>query len=256
MRKDARLGQHFLKNFAYAAKLAHAAGIQKGDTVLEIGPGKGVLTKALLETSARVVAIEKDPALVQVLRGKFAEAIAEQRLDIVEADVRDFDSGTIEGGYVLAANIPYYITGEIIRQFLTTGNQPRTMALLVQREVAQRIVSEKESILSLSVKAYGAPKIAGRVNRKHFSPAPAVDSAIIVIEHISKEFFREISEEHFFKVVRSGFAAKRKLLSNNLSAVFGKEGATNALHACGVPGKARAEEVGLETWRCIAERLP
>ena len=157
--------------------------------------------------------------------------------------------------YTVAANIPYYITGEIIRQFLTAQHQPSTMALLVQKEVAQRIVAQKESILSLSVKAYGTPKIVAKVSRKHFSPPPSVDSAILLIENISRDFFAEISEEDFFTVVRAGFAAKRKMLANNLSTVFPKQKVLEALAACGVPEKARAEDVALGEWKALTKKL-
>lgn len=252
-RKGARLGQHFLKNFAYAAKLAHAAGITPGDTVLEIGSGKGVLTKALLAQGCRVVAIEKDEMLVNVLREKFSDAVKSGTLEVIAEDVRDFIPR--EGDYIVAANIPYYITGEIIRKFLTAQHQPRTIALLVQKEVAQRIVSKKESILSLSVKAYGTPKIVARVNRKHFSPSPSVDSAILVIENISKRFFGDILEEQFFKVVRAGFASKRKMLAGNLSRMFDKEKVAAAFATCGIPDTARAEEVALTKWKSLSAVL-
>ncbi len=250
----ARLGQHFLKNSAYAAKLAHAAGIQQSDTVLEIGPGKGILTTALLK-HGRVVAIEKDASLVHFLQEKFADALSENRLEIIEGDVRDFDPHTILGAYVLAANIPYYITGEIIRTFLTTEHPPRTMALLVQKEVAQRITATKESILSLSVKAYGTPRIVSRVNKKHFSPPPSVDSAILVIENISKNFFDSISEEDFFRVVRAGFASKRKTLGNTLGVAFGKARALEALGGCDIAQSERAENVPLHLWKRLTEIL-
>ena len=198
--RGARLGQHFLKHGWAARALAHAAGIRSGETFLEIGPGKGILTKELL-TLAPVVAVEKDGALVEQLKLTFAEDIATGRLRLVEGDVRDFSPtgyGLQATGYVVAANIPYYITGEIIRQFLTADTQPRAMALLVQKEVAQRIVSMKESILSLSVKAYGTPRLVEKVSRTHFSPPPSVDSAILAVNNISRTFFDCISEESFF----------------------------------------------------------
>ncbi len=253
-RKGARLGQHFLKNAAYARTLAHAAGIKAGDTVIEIGPGKGMLTKALLESGARVIAIEKDEALAEVLRGRFPQEIARNELQIIVGDARDFMPQEKE--YIVAANIPYYITGEIIRKFLTAENPPRTMALLVQKEVAQRIVAKKESILSLSVKAYGTPRIAARVNRKHFSPPPSVDSAILVIENISKTFFDDISEEDFFTIVRAGFASKRKMLKNNLGSRFQVSGFREAFKVCGISETARAEDVRLDQWKCLVRFLP
>jgi 16S rRNA (adenine1518-N6/adenine1519-N6)-dimethyltransferase len=167
----------------------------------------------------------------------------------------DVDSVDLSGGYVLAANIPYYITGEIIRQFLTAQTQPRTMALLIQKEVAKRITSTKESILSLSVKAYGTPRIVEKVSRTQFSPPPSVDSAILAVTNISKDFFIDISEDSFFTVVRAGFASKRKFTANNLSVVFDKEKVRSAMLSLSISEKARAEDISLAQWKEMAKVL-
>ncbi len=251
-RRGARLGQHFLKHAWAASALAHAVPLAGEETILEIGPGKGVLTRELLKRGD-VVAVEKDAVLVETLRETFAEEIQVGRLRIVEKDIRDFDPGTIKTSYVVAAIIPYYITGEIIRQFLTAEHQPHAMALLVQKEVADRIVARdgKESILSLSVKVYGEPRIVARVGRSHFSPPPSVDSAILVIENISKKLFKDISEEQFFAVVRAGFASKRKLAANNLSTLWDKEFGHDVLSQCGIEAQARPEDINLEQWKCL-----
>ena len=226
--------------------------------MLEIGPGEGALTRELLARGARVIAVERDPKLVTVLHNTFTGDIAEERLTVVEQDVRDFDPrehGLTQGAYTLAANIPYYITGDIIRRFLTTEAQPTAMALLMQKEVAERIArSKKESLLSLSVKAYGTPRFIKKVSRGNFSPPPSVDSAILSITNISRAFFDTISEEAFFGLLRAGFAAKRKLLSSNLAA-FGKPRVMEAFQTCGVPEKARAEDIALDTWRRLAAHL-
>ena len=257
-----RLGQHFLKTPWAARALAQAVGIGAKDTVLEIGPGKGALTRELLKTGARVVAIEKDEILADFLREKFAVEIASGLLTMVPGDIRDISPEELDlkdGTYVVAANIPYYITGEIIRQFLTTRAKPRAMALLVQKEVEQRIVSKRESLLSLSVKAYGMPRVAAKVSRKNFSPPPAVDSAILVIESISTDFFKDLSEERFFKTIRAGFAQKRKFLVNNLAMQFRKSEMLEAFRACNVDNMVRAENVPLETWKCLVratEKIP
>lgn len=265
MKKGARLGQHFLKAPWAARALARAIPLAENDLILEIGPGKGALTRELLLTGKRIVAIEKDETLVKGLHERFADEIRSGALTIIKGDVRDLYKGAAlvdsprphlgKQGYVVAANIPYYITGEIIRQFLTAKSQPRAMALLVQKEVAQRIVSKRESILSLSVKAYGTPRIVKRVPRGNFSPAPNVDSAIILIKNISRAFFKDIDESAFFKVVRAGFSSKRKLLANNLAALFGKEKTLAALSACGVMERSRAEDVPLHEWKCLAQEL-
>ncbi len=254
-RTGAKLGQHFLIHSWAARALAHAIPLERTETYVEIGPGKGMLTRELL-TLGPVVAIEKDPELVGKLRTTFQEHIASGRLRLVEDDVRNVTAESLGlEAYIVAANIPYYITGEIIRQFLTATVQPRALALLVQKEVAQRIVSATESILSLSVKAYGKPRITDKVPKKHFSPAPKVDSAILVIEHVSKDFFGDVSEADFFRAVRAGFASRRKFVSNNLAVAFGKEKALAALARSGIPQKARAETIHVEEWKGITRAL-
>ena len=258
MRKGARLGQHFLKNPHYAELLVREAGVTAQDTVLEIGPGEGALTRFLVQAAKKTIAIEKDEVLATKLHETFANEIANGGLQIISGDVRDFnpDSWQLKAGsYVLAANIPYYITGELIRKFLETPAQPRTIAFLVQKEVAQRIVSDKESILSISVKAYGEPRIAAKVSKGNFNPPPNVDSAILVIENISKKHFANVSEEQFFEIVRTGFASKRKLLLSNLSIKFDKEKVAAAFSHHAIDPKARAETIHLHGWLGIAQSL-
>lgn len=253
-RTGARLGQHFLKHGWAARALARAASVRPGETILEIGPGKGILTRELLKEGA-VLAIEKDEALAEKLRETFAAEIADGRLRLIEGDIRDFDPAQVKGDYVVAANIPYYITGEIIRQFLTAAHQPRALALLVQKEVAKRIIDTKGSLLSLSVKAYGTPRLVEKVPRKHFSPPPSVDSAIILIDDISNAFFSGITEEQFFAILHAGFAQKRKMLMGNLVGHYDKGIVVDAFAAAQVPEKARAEEVSLEQWGKLAKKL-
>lgn len=251
----ARLGQHFLIHSWAARALAHAASPRAGETILEIGPGKGILTRELL-TLGPVVAVEKDESLVSLLHETFSPEIASGRLHLVADDVRNIRPGALGvDSYVVAANIPYYITGEIIRQFLTAKKQPRAMALLIQKEVAQRIVSEKGSILSISVCAFGNPRIVEKVPKKHFSPQPSVDSAILAIDNISRNFFSSLEEEFFFRVVRAGFSSKRKLLSSNLSNVFEKGLVKSVMSKSGIGEKARAEDVLLQQWKKLAEGL-
>ncbi len=264
-RGGAKLGQHFLTGTWAARKLVEAVDVRPEETILEIGPGKGALTKELLATGAKVVAVEKDEYLARALELWKSDF---HNLEVVAADIRDFDSMRFNlnpGGYVVAANIPYYITGEIIRQFLETETQPRAMALLVQKEVAERIVARdgKESILSLSVKAYGTPKIVAKVSRGNFSPPPSVDSAILLVGDISKKFFTlnnvegfgDLEEKVFFKVVKAGFASKRKFLSSNLAVSFQVSAVRDAFNTCGINPKARAEDLPLLKWRKLAEFL-
>jgi 16S rRNA (adenine1518-N6/adenine1519-N6)-dimethyltransferase len=139
--------------------------------------------------------------------------------------------------------------------FLTAPHQPSALAFLVQKEVAERIArTKKESILSLSVKAYGMPKYVRTVTKGNFSPPPSVDSAILAITNISRKNFKNVSEEKFFSVVKAGFAQKRKTLAGNLKKIFG-ERSESALAACGIPEKARAEDVPLQKWLALTIRL-
>lgn len=246
----ARLGQHFLKNPQVARALVEAARITASDTVLEIGPGGGALTRELLASGAHVIAVEKDPQLAAALRKN-----APKNLQIIEGDIRDVSPDSLglgEREYIVAANIPYYITGEILRQCLSAQHQPKHMALLVQKEVAERIIARdgKESILSLSVKVFGNPRIVRAVSRGNFNPPPSVDSAILAIDSISRANLENTDETLFFSLVRAGFSSKRKLLVRNLEKVLNGR-AREACATCAIPENARAEDVPLARWLCL-----
>jgi 16S rRNA (adenine1518-N6/adenine1519-N6)-dimethyltransferase len=253
--RGAKLGQHFLNAQWVARDLVKSVHIND-EPVIEVGPGRGALTKELLAQGARVIAIEKDTELVPVLQETFKDEMQKKQLTVIEGDIRDVtpDSLGIEK-YVVAANIPYYITGEIIRHFLTAPKQPRAMSLLIQKEVAERIVARdgKESILSLSVKAFGKPSIVAKVPAGCFNPPPRVDSAILLVEDISRDFFDTIKEEDFFKVIKAGFASKRKMLAGNLKGLFGDSAAV--LKECGIDVKIRAEDVKLDQWKLLVSKL-
>ena len=264
MQAKKSLGQNFLTSTAARAHIIEAGTLSASDTVLEIGPGKGFLTEALLATGARVVAIEKDDRMIPYLSEKFAAEISAGKLKIIHGDVLEFSpetSGLAAGKYKLIANIPYYLTGAIFRKFFEEKNQPERMVLMVQKEVAERIVARdgKESILSVSVKAYGEPHIVSIVKAGSFVPAPNVDSAIIAIENISKKNFAAtgVSEEKFFNTVRAAFAGKRKMLAGNLrtNLVVPQEKIEKAFQELGLDPKIRAEDVPVELWIKIAERI-
>jgi 16S rRNA (adenine1518-N6/adenine1519-N6)-dimethyltransferase len=260
IQKKKSLGQHFLHNAHYLEAVVKAAAIKKGSVVVEIGPGEGTLTAVLLAHGARVVAVEKDRRLIPILKEKFAQEIKNKKLAVVEADALKFDTaGHIKGDYTVVGNIPYYITGALIRKYLTNKHQPETLVFLIQKEVAERITHHgaaskkaKESILSLSVQAYGMPKYVTTVPRGAFAPAPKVDSAILAVTGISrKHFSKKRQEERFFELVRAGFAQKRKLLKRNLESILGK-GAGEALTKAGIAENARAEDVPLLKWLALS----
>lgn len=245
------LGQHFLTNTNIVSSIVDAGEVSARDTVLEIGPGRGVLTEELLKREAKVIAVEKDAELLPFLEEKFKKEIANNRLVLINDDILTFQ---IPDSYKLIANIPYYITGAIIRKFLTAEHQPSKMVLLVQKEVAERIVArdKKESLLSISVKAYGIPKYIKTVKAGSFTPPPNVDSAILLIEDITRDLFQGVSEDRFFEILHAGFAHKRKQLFGNLRAVFDEKFLEERLKRCSIHKNARAEDLSLNDWKNLA----
>lgn len=252
------LGQNFLKNHAVVREMITAGEATPGESIVEIGPGRGILTAELLRAGAKVIALEKDDALVPLLQEKFAPEIENGQLILLHKDALKFEPASCKlksGGYKLIANIPYYITGEILRYFLTLEAQPSLAVLMVQKEVADRIAARdgKESILSLSVKCYGEPKYIKTVKAQNFSPAPNVDSAILLIKNISRKVFQEIDEQKFFTIVKTGFAQKRKKLFSNLlkTDIHEREKLAQTFQTCKISENARAEDISLEQWKCL-----
>jgi len=251
------LGQNFLKSGTILDKIINAGNVGRDDPVLEIGPGEGALTEKLLNSAKKVVAIEKDDRLIKLLQDKFAENIKNGSFELIHADVLDIDLNTLNlktKTYKLIANIPYYITGQIFRKFLSGPIQPSKMVVLVQKEVAQRAVARdgKESLLSISIKIYGEPKMMGVVARGNFNPVPNVDSAILLVDNISKNFFTDFTEEVFFKVLKAGFAHKRKQLLGNLKDLIKNgEKVSEILKKCKIDEKIRAEDLKKEDWAKI-----
>jgi 16S rRNA (adenine1518-N6/adenine1519-N6)-dimethyltransferase len=246
MRAKKSLGQNFLMHARIAERIALTASLAPDAVVFEIGPGTGMLTRELLKLSKKVIALEADHELFEELQTDFSDEIANGRLELIYGDIRTFDIASLPKGYSLVANIPYYLTGEIFRMFLASSNQPRAMTLLVQKEVAARVArSEKESILSLSIKAYGDPAYEFTVPRGAFRPAPKVDSAVLTVRDISrKNFASNAAEERFFALLHAGFAHKRKFVRSNLIA--------EGLSAGDISEKARAEDLPLSVWLTLA----
>lgn len=250
LQKKKSLGQHFLRAKNYLAAVADAAKIAEGELVLEIGPGEGTLTEELLARGARVVAVEKDHRLIPFLQEKFAG----QNFEVHEADALEFAiSAHVQGPYKVVGNIPYYITGALIKNFLSAEQQPSTLVFLIQKEVAERIArSHKESILSLAVKAYGEPTYVKTVPAGAFSPPPKVDSAILAVHGISRKHFNDKThEQRFFDLLHKGFGSKRKFLASNLKPMLG-ERVNEALSQANIADKARAEDVPLQSWLTLA----
>lgn len=267
------LGQNFLKSEPALNMMCEAGRVNGEDIIIEIGPGKGALTSKLLAKAGKIIAIEKDRGLIEILNEKFVDEIKNNKLEIIEGDCLDFNPDKYFGNknYKIIANIPYNITGAIIKKFLSeVDNKPELMTLLVQKEVAERIVARdnKESILSLSVKAYAEPKYIMKVHKRFFSPSPKVDSAIILINKISNKNFKNKTEEDlFFKIIKLGFAHKRKVLIKNLEVGLPeikylevglpnmREKLEGIFEKLKIDNKSRAEDLNFNTWIEILQIL-
>ncbi len=250
------LGQNFLHAPQVIMAMVHAAEISADSIILEVGPGKGALTEKLLVTGATIIAIEKDDRAIPFLSEKFKDEIEKGKLKIIHGDILEMDPSSLglnANQYKIVANIPYYISGEFLRKFLTSDIYPERIVVMLQKELAKRIVDEKGSLLSMSVKVYGQPKYVTAVPRKFFRPIPNVDSAVLSIDKISKNFFVDtrIDENFFFEVLKAGFAHKRKVLIKNLSEKIDSETLKTIWKNENWSITKRAEELKLEDWKKI-----
>ncbi|MEK7520178.1 MAG: 16S rRNA (adenine(1518)-N(6)/adenine(1519)-N(6))-dimethyltransferase RsmA [Patescibacteria group bacterium] len=259
VRPNKLLGQHFLVNQGIIVKIISAAALNRGDVVVEVGPGRGALTFALAHACKKVIAVEKDRALAQELREKCAhENIV--NVEVVTGDILKFlapPSLLLPPRYVVVANIPYYLTSALVRALLEQKRTPDTITLMMQKEVAQRMCARngKESILSLSVKFYAEPKVLFSVSRGSFFPPPTVDSAVIRLT--PRKTPLSADPERFFPVVKAGFSAPRKKLVGNLARALSldKERVASVLHRCRIAPNARAADLPLSQWVALAAAL-
>lgn len=241
------LGQNFLKNKKVLEKIVEVSSLNKKDLVLEVGPGKGALTKKILETGAKVLVIEKDHRMIPLLKEKFEDEIKKNQLEIFEGDALEIDYEKLnltKGNFKVIANLPYYITGKFLSNILSHDIQPEVLVLMLQKAVVERIVYKlsslkakkkdtfKENLLSLSVKVYGDPVFVMPVSAKNFSPIPKVDSAVLKVSNISKDFFLDFEsifaeqkstntksrdfEKDFFGFLKDAFSSKRKKMIKNI----------------------------------------
>jgi len=247
------LGQNFLTSGRIRTAIIDAGEIHSEDIVLETGPGMGFLTEKMLPLAKRLVAVEKDSRLIPILEEKFSEYSRTGKLELLERDILDFDTEEMRAygnSYKVIANIPYYITGQFIRKFLTADFKPNKMVIMVQSEVADRIIARdgKESLLSLSVKAFSTPTRVIKVSKNNFSPAPSIDSAVISLNNISSQFKNTDEEKAFFELLKKGFGQKRKMLSGTLGLKV------EDFEGCKISPKSRPEELSLEKWLCLADK--
>lgn len=253
-----RLGQHFLKSKPVLEKILHAANLNIHDVVLEIGPGTGVLTEALASRAKKVLAVEKDKVLAAFLQKQFAR---HTNVRIIAADALSSNPTRYQlktGGYKLVANIPYYITGRLMRLLTEQWPQPKLAVLMVQEEVAKRIAAKppRMSLMAVCVQQQFTPKIVTHVSRSAFFPQPEVDSAILELSpNSSATRSRKRETSQFFEVVRLGFRHPRKLLASNLERKFPKSKVLAIFKELGVSPLARPAELSATQWKQLANKL-
>ncbi|MBU1292426.1 ribosomal RNA small subunit methyltransferase A [Patescibacteria group bacterium] len=257
-----RLGQNFLIDNNILDKIIITANLSKQDTVLEIGSGLGTLTKELAQKAKKVITIEKDKKLTEILKQELKDY---ENVELIEADIlrSDLCKGRTSKlkDYKVVSNLPYYITSPVIRMLLESDNPPQEMILMVQKEVAQRICAKppKMNLLAVATQFYANPKIIFSVSKNSFWPRPKIDSAIIKIEvrHQQMSDLEKDSIKKFFQVVKAGFSSPRKQLANNFYTKLSipREQIKEALAECGLPHQARAENLSVENWQKLIKEI-
>lgn len=258
LRPKKSLGQNWLVDEATLARIVAAAELTQQDTVLEIGPGLGSLTRHLAEEAGRVVAVELDGALIPPL-GRVMAGYA--HVSIVHGDILSLDPSALvdTGSYKVVANLPYYITSSVVRRLLEAAVRPSLIVLTVQREVAQRMTAApgQMSLLAVSVQFYGRPSIVAQIKAGAFYPVPKVDSAVVRLDPYSHPAVEVADRKQFFAVVKAGFSQKRKQLHNALAAGLARpqHEIAAALERAGLDGRRRAQTLSLQEWASVAQAL-
>lgn len=247
------LGQHWLRDRDVLAHIADCAELESDDTVLEIGPGLGTLTSELLRRSKKVIAVEFDEELARKLPAQFPG----KDLTVVQSDILSFDLSQLSAGYKVVANVPYYITSKIVQLLMTADNKPSTAVLLVQKEVAERLAARPGdmSILAVSAQLFADVTLGDVVGAELFTPPPKVDSQVVILQTRTTPFLTDVSEKDFFRVVKAGFSAKRKMLRSSLSGGLGitKDQAEAYLSAAEIRSDTRAESLSLDQWQALTK---
>lgn len=251
------LGQNFLIDDSILQKIAAAAELDQGDVVLEIGPGLGALTVALASQAKRVVAVEIDNRFVPILDDQL-EAFS--NVELINQNILNLDvNAVVAQPYKVVANVPYYITGAIIRKFLDARWRPSIMVLTVQREVADRIMAEPGdmSVLAVSAQLYARVTKVARIKAGSFYPRPEVESSVIKFDFSEFEPYQIRDESLLFRVVKAGFSQKRKQLRNSLAGGLGiqKNQADQYLGLAEIEPKRRAESLSVDEWVNLANAI-
>lgn len=242
------LGQHWLTDRTILAAIADEAGLEQGDTILEIGPGLGTLTSELLRRTQKVVAVEFDPDLARKLPGQFPG----KNLEVIHSDILDFDFSSLPEGYKVVANVPYYITSKIVQKLSEAANSPKTAVILVQKEVAERIAARPGamSMLSVSAQVFFEAHTGTGVPRRFFTPPPEVDSQTVVLTRRPTPLVATEKQKAFFRLVRAGFSERRKKLRSSLAGGLdiSKSQVDDLLKESEIDPEARAQELSIEQW--------
>lgn len=252
------LGQNFLYDPGALEKMVALADLTGDETVVEVGPGTGTLTRVLALTARRVIAIEVDQRLKPILD---SELSAYDHVTVLYEDILTVDVAALlrPDDYVVIANVPYYITSAILRHFLESSHRPRRMVLTMQQEVAERLVAQPDdmSLLAVSVQFYGDTHIVNRLKAAAFWPRPDVDSAVVRIDVYDQPPVDVPNEKIFFRVVRAGFSQKRKQLKNALGSGLGLNAtqAAELLEQAGIDPRRRAETLSLQDWAALSRAL-
>ena len=246
-------GQHFLFNPRIIKKIIDYSGVTANDTVVEIGPGFGTMTKLLAERAKKVIAIEIDRRLVARLKESLS---INKKVEIIAADALKFPYETIKGQFKVVANIPYYITTPLIFRLLEFREKIPGMTLLLQKEVAKRITASPGSkdygVLSITTQLYTKPELKFLVRKGAFSPPPEVDSAVVCFEVYTKPIYKINDKPFFLKIVKTAFSQRRKTISNSLKSF---RGIKEALLKAGIDSKLRAENLSVEDYIKLSEAL-
>jgi len=242
------LGQHWLDDTYSLDAMVEAAEISLTDTVLEIGPGPGTLTEELVNSAQQVVAVEFDEQLAQELPIR----VQADNLTVFNQDILSFDLTPLPEGYKVVANIPYYLTSNLLRVLCESPNHFSKAAILIQKEVAERVCAKPGamSLLSVSVQFYCEASLGQVVKAELFTPPPKVDSQILKLTYRQTPLFPDVTPKDFFRLVKAGFAQRRKTLLNSLGAGLhlDREQTTALLDKAGIPVNTRAQNLSLDDW--------
>ena len=249
------LGQHWLHDIDVLEDIAGCADVSDQDTVLEIGPGLGTLTRVLVKQAKQVVAVEFD----EILAGRLPQELSAPNLEVITQDILSFDFTKLPAGYKLVANIPYYLTSNLIRVISETPNPPSVAVLLIQKEVAERVAAApgSTSILSFTAQFFWEIALGNIVPAELFTPPPKVDSQILILDRRPKSDLTDADIKQFFKLVKAGFSQRRKTLLNSLSGGLGisKDEVRKKCEAAGIDPSRRAQTLTMMEWNSLYEAI-